>query len=145
MKDKKSEFRRFIDHLYTPDELESIEDIKDELKANSIDSDRVLKKTLALFHKSSEPKKPAWLESMREKHQKIEQKFSKQRESLKKRYGTPQELVAAIRSGAFGETYQKQANAYFRNQDFKTLSDKDLISFIEDCELLSILNGNDNE
>lgn len=146
MKNKSSDLDKLLHHLYTPDRLESIQDIRDELSTNGIDSARVLGRVMSLLKEpaKSAPKKPAWLDSARATRARIEGKFNEQRAELRRKYGSPQDLVAAIRSGAFGSVHQQKANAFFRNQDFKSLSDQDLLSFIEDCELLGALSKKDD-
>lgn len=146
MKNKKSDLDKLFHHLFTPDKLDSSKDIRDELSANGIDSARLLGRVISLLKEPARRSsgKPAWLDSARATREKIEKKFDEQRDNLRKKFGTPEELVSAIRSGAFGSIYQEKANAFFRNQDFKSLTDKDLLSFIEDCELLNALNKKDD-
>lgn len=139
MNDKKQDLDKFFEHLYTPDEKETIDDIHAELSDNGIDAKRVVNRVEALIKQSMANKVPAWADRARKKHEAIEEKFNEQKSRLQKKYRSAKELVAAIQSGEFGSQYQSRANAFFRNQNFKSLSDKDLQSFIEDCELLSSL------
>ncbi|MGE4131425.1 MAG: hypothetical protein AB7F86_07285 [Bdellovibrionales bacterium] len=144
MSKSRTELDRLLEHLYTPDRLETIEDVRTELTDNGIDFKRVVTRVDALLKSSAKKKPLAWLDAARKKHAEVEQKFNEQRDKLKRKFASPRELVEAIRSGAFGESHQSTANAFFRNQDFKSLTDRDLISFIEDCELLGSLDGSED-
>lgn len=141
MKKNKSNMERFIDHLYTPDVLENTKDIQDELLANGIDSKIILDKVNGLFARSTVAEKPKWLDSARKRYSNIEKIFSERSNDLRNKYPSPKALVEAIKTGEFGAGYQARANAFFRNQDFSELSDDDLTSFIEDCNLLDALNN----
>lgn len=79
-----------------------------------------------------------WITQGRETREKVERVFRRNQKQLWEKYHSPQNLAFAIKRGEFGDEFQKRVSAFFRNQNFENLSDQDLSSFIEDCQLLGV-------
>ncbi len=58
------------------------------------------------------------------------------------RFATAAELWAAISSGELGAGVRGHATVFFRNREESRLRESDLRSFLDDCELLGLLEEN---
>lgn len=134
----------FFDILLDDEDHDTPQIIKD-LKLSGINYDRILMECNNLIKSAERTKKLNWLSDARKTREEVDDILKKQAQWIKSKYHDAKDLVQAIHAGSFGSILQERANAFFRNQDFKEMSDADLISFIEDCRLLEVLSKDDQE
>ncbi|MBI2336510.1 MAG: hypothetical protein HYU97_07090 [Deltaproteobacteria bacterium] len=134
----------FFDILFDSKDVDIPEIIKD-LKNSDISYDRIEAGLDSLLEKARLKKKRSWLIDAQKTRTEVSEILHKQSQWVQSKYNSARELAQAIHAGTFGTLLQGRANAFFRNQDFKKMSETDLISFIEDCQLLEALSQKNEE
>jgi hypothetical protein len=99
--------------------------------------DRAVSEILA---REAAPRAATWLERARSAQAGFEAKLKGKSTWLSSQFKDAQSLLKAITSGELGIPVQQHAQVYFRNESAGEISEKDLRSFLDDCELLSLLD-----
>ncbi len=141
---KKDKLDNFFDALHD-DIGASIEEIQKDIENTGINMSKIESAVADLVADANRAKKLNWLALAKKKRAAISNLFDKNSQEMKAKFKDARDLVNAIKTGQFGVPLQERANAFFRNQDFDTISDGDLVSFVEDCQLLEELAQNDME
>lgn len=132
---EQNELGRLLEFLYDPSEGTLSDDRKD-LEACGINVSRVEAKVAEIVEGAARAARLGWIDRAREKQACFEERLRLKREELARRFSGTKELVAAMMNGELGPVAQAQARVFFRNKNAESVSEQDLVSFIEDCKLL---------
>lgn len=132
---KKSE--KFFEFLLN-DPTESLGEVMVDLQTLGVDLNRIQVEVESLRKQSMEESSKEWIARARATRKELERVFLRNQKQLWEKYHSPENLALALKRGQFGDEFQKRVSAYFRNQNFENLSDRDISSFIEDCQLLEV-------
>jgi hypothetical protein len=80
-----------------------------------------------------------WLERARRRQADFERGLKLKKNWFSEKYDTTTEILTAIASGTLGSGVQSQAHVFFRKKDLSSTSESDLRSFLDDCEMLGLL------
>jgi hypothetical protein len=83
--------------------------------------------------------KKSWLSRAPAGRKEFEAKVSGLLDRLTEKFGSRDELLAAIKNGLLGGAAQKKLQLQFRNRSVDELSDDDLMSLVGDQEVLELL------
>ncbi len=141
-KNRGQDVSEFLDHLtefLTSTPERTMDELKEELRAEGIDPEAVIKKTHQLVDKKIEE----FVDSWQEKAQRERIAAQKRIESVKtKAFLSPEQVREKIFTFFGGELSSKQqeyAHAYFRK--LEKITEKDLRTLLEDLERLKYLDG----
>ena len=130
-----SQVERFFDFIYNSD-AESTAELRRDLEGCGVDVTRLESDVLRIVSRAGRQHQSGWLERARENQKRFEERLKKKKATLTAAFGDSKALLDAIMSGELGPLAQSQARVFFRNGTEGKLSEKDLISLIEDCQLL---------
>lgn len=139
-KQEKDKLTKFFDALFIDEEMD-VSEIRKELESSGIDLSGIESAVKDLLMRERRSQNLSWLTEAQRMRSKINEAYENLSQKIKSRYKDARELVEAIRTGKLGFPLQEKASAFFRNQDFKKMSDADLVSFLEDCEVLDSLSN----
>jgi hypothetical protein len=136
------DFLAFLDYRATSPQVvgNPSEELEAELRAAGLDVDRVSAKVGETARLWRGRDTASWIRRGRAAQAAFERAVREKKEWVSRRFQTAGELWAAISSGELGPRVQRHATVFFRNQDASRLSDRDLRSFLDDCELLGLLD-----
>lgn len=132
---EQNELGRFLEFLYDPPEG-SLSDDRKDLEACGINVLRVETQVAELVETAARSARLGWIERARARQARFEERVRLKREELARAFGDTKELVTAMMNGELGALTQAQASVFFRNKSADSVSEQDLVSFIEDCKLL---------
>ncbi len=89
--------------------------------------------------------KKSWLSRAPAERKKFETKVSGLLDRLTEKFGSREELLAAIKNGLLGGAAQKKLQLQFRNRSVDELSDDDLMSVVGDQEVLELLKSEEEK
>lgn len=116
------------------------EELESELRQAGMDIDRISAKVGETTRLWRDRDTRSWIQRGRAAQASFERAVREKKEWVSRQFQSAGELWAAISSGELGPRVQKHATVFFRNQDASRLSERDLKSFLDDCELLGILD-----
>jgi hypothetical protein len=130
-----SEFLDRVTCFLTSEDNRTIDEVREDLKAEEIDPDRVIERGRELVARRLDELRLSWQAKAREERLSA----LKNTEAVE---AAPmgrelQEKINAITSGMHGRQIQQFAQAYFRKLD--KVTEKDMKSFLEDLERLKML------
>lgn len=130
-----SELDRFLEFVYDSPESSLFDDRRD-LEACGVNVERIEARVAELVEETARAARLGWIERARDKQARFEERLRLKREELGRRFGDTKSLVQAMLGGELGPTVQAQAGVFFRNRKTDSVTENDLVSFIEDCKLL---------
>lgn len=137
-------WNRFYDFLEESDPAQGAGAMRSELRAAGADVDR-MSGAIAAIVRERGGKGPAWLARAREAQRGFEATLAGKRDWLSSRFKDGKELLEAVGSGKLGPAMQNHALVFFRGKDLSGASDEDLRSFLDDCELLGLIDAESKE
>ena len=148
MNPKTSKLQKTVDYLYRPEtqiHAQSNAQLQAELRSFQVDPEALEIQVNRLLKSAAAPElptaEPEWLRQAREKRRWFEGKIKEQSKKIAEKYKSAEELVGAMIAGDFGAGVQAKAGVFFRNQKASEISEKDLQTLIEDCQLLEVLEN----
>jgi 2-succinyl-5-enolpyruvyl-6-hydroxy-3-cyclohexene-1-carboxylate synthase len=137
-----SEFLDRLTCFLTSEDNRTMDEVREDLKAEGIDPDRVIERGRKLVAKKLDERRLSWQAKAREERLSVLKNTEKVEvapiggEGLK-------EKVKTMLSGMHGRQTQQFAQAYFRK--LEQVTEKDMQSFLEDLERLKMLEKLSNE
>ena len=129
----------FLRFLYDPEGRSTCE-IKEVLRDSGVNLKRLDGALNLLLQKAEKADSPPWLVRAKQKRAALIDRFKIESVRIQKKFSDSRELMQAVLNGEFGSEIQNNAQVFFRNQAPEKLSERDLTSFLEDCELLALLD-----
>jgi hypothetical protein len=127
-------------HEFLAEEGGDAATLRQTLKEAGADVDKMERRIAAFLALQKTKPQASWLERARQAQGAFEKKVRAKTGWISDQFKGAGELVAAIQGGKLGLPVQAHAGVYFRNQeDLAQASEEDLKSFIDDCELLGLL------
>ncbi|MBW1697568.1 MAG: hypothetical protein JRH18_23940 [Deltaproteobacteria bacterium] len=139
-KDSKCFTESLTEFLSDPAGL-SQEEIVSELQDQGIDTDDLEKRVMEIVKKGAEKRRLAWRETARRRREEIEKIF--QSAQISSMPSNIMNKIKEILRGDFGPEAFSHAETFFRKKE--GVSEKDLVSLIEDLEHLNLLEGTDKD
>ncbi len=137
-----SEFLDRLTCFLTSEDNRTMDEVREDLKAEGIDPDRVIEKGRKLVAKKLDERRLSWQAKAREERLSA-LKRTETVEAAPMGGDELQEKIKAILSGVHGRQTQQFAQAYFRKLD--KVTEKDMKSFLQDLERLRILEKLSNQ
>jgi len=136
-----SEFLDRLTCFLTNDDYRTMDEVREDLKAEGIDPDRIIERGRELVAKKLDECRLSWQAKARE--ERLSALKTTERVKPPMAGGELQEKIKEILSGMLGRQTQEFAQAYFRKLD--KVTEKDMQSFLEDLERLKILEKLSNQ
>ncbi len=136
-----SEFLDRLTCFLTSEDNRTMDEVKEDLKAEGIDPDRVIERGRKLVAKKVDERRLSWQAKAREERLSALKSTEKVEGTMGG--GELQEQIKAILSGMHGRQTQQFAQAYFRKLD--KVTEKDMKSFLDDLQRLKMLEKLSNE
>jgi len=137
-----SEFLDRLTCFLTSEDNRTMDKVREDLKAEGIDPDRVIERGRKLVAKKLDEHRLNWQAKAREERLSALKSTEKVEAAPMGSEGL-KEKIKAILSGMHGTQTQQFAQAYFRKLD--KVTEKDMKSFLEDLERLKMLEKLSNQ
>lgn len=111
-----------------------------ELRSMGVDIERVNLAVTAITAKARTLSQVGWLERARKSQAEFDRSLHRKSKWVSEQFASSREIAAAISTGRLGPGVQQQAGVFFRNGDVTRANDADLRSFLNDCELLGLID-----
>ena len=124
----------------------STADLKAELKSYGVNLAKIDYSVARIVNlERSATQSLGWLERARKNQSLFEARLKSKSKWLSSKYKDAKQLMDAISTGMLGAGVQQHATVFFRNKDLNQVSEKDLRSFLDDCELLDLIGEDDHK
>lgn len=137
-----SEFLDRLTCFLTSEDNRTMDEVREDLKAEGIDPDRVIERGRKLVAKKLDERRLNWQAKAREERLAALKSTEKVQAAPMGR-GELQEKIKAILSGTRGRQTQQFAQAYFRK--LEQVTEKDMQGLLEDLERLRMLEKLSNQ
>ena len=135
-KPRRKRSEQFFGFIESPEPLASLQN---ELESMGMDLARVDLAVSAITGMGRAQAADGWLARARAAQSEFERGLRNRKRRMSQQFGNASEILTAIASGSLGNGVQRQAHVFFRNQDLNSASESDLRSFLDDCELLGLV------
>ncbi|MEW6055676.1 MAG: hypothetical protein AB1540_03605 [Bdellovibrionota bacterium] len=129
---------KLLDFLYNSDTIDTNE-LRKDLSSLGIDVADVENRAARIIASTERSLNLSWIERARTRQSQFEEKLRQSSLRLSEAFKDRRRFVENLLSGRMGSPLKERAAVFFRNQNPADISEEELKSFLEDCELLDLL------